>query len=166
MHRVFNRTSTLGVIIVKECETCLLLSPPPPPPNKSSKDELEIKAVTLGYVPTEGQPYSGSPKRTYQQSKNIITNLLVVADISLLAKNLQEHLTSAQKAECHKCVALADITLHPSTQEIGQLIKRNKQTNTHTHTYTHTFLPSFSLTRYLFDGFGIPLAQLCRTRVD
>ena len=119
MHRVFNRTSTLGVIIVKGCETCLQL-------------------LTLGYMSTEGQPYSRSPKRTYQQSKNIITNLLVVADISLLAKNLQKHLTSAQKAECHMCVAMADITLHPSTQEIGQLIKRNKQTHTHTHTHTHT----------------------------
>ena len=126
MHRVFNRTSTLGVIIVKGCESCLVLLPPPPPPNKPSKDKLEIKAVTLGYVPTERQPYSRSPKRTYQQSKNIITNLLVVADISLLAKNLQKHLTSAQKAECHKCVTMTDITLHPSTQEIGQLITRNK----------------------------------------
>ena len=119
-------------------------------------------------MPTEGQPYSRSPKRTYQRSKNIITNLLGGGggDISLLAKNLQKHLTSAQKAECHKCVGMADITLHPSTQEIGQLIKRNKQTHTHTHTYTNAFLPSFSLTRYLFDGFGIPLAQLCRTLVS
>ena len=124
--------------------SCCYHPTPPPPPNKPSKNKLEIKAVTLGYVPTEGQPYSRSPKRTYQQSKNIITTLLVVADISQLAKNLQEYLTSAQKAECHKCVALADITLHPSTQEIGQLIKRNKQTHrqthrhTHTHTHTHT----------------------------
>ena len=78
---------------------------------------------------TEGQPYGRFPQRTSQQSKNVITNLLVTADLALLAENLQKHLTTAQSQEYHKCVAMATATIHTSTKEIGQLIKRNKHTH-------------------------------------